>query len=104
MKHKAKFSGVNEANKCECVRKAIDSFEKQTTSFYKFVSKNILSAQASYVVAVAVVWKDKCFAYGEYLKEIFLNCAEELFYKFANKKDIIVHIEEMPLSTRTVQK
>ena len=57
---------------------------------------------ASFAGSLAIVRNGKPFTDGEYAKTFMLDVADELFDDLSNKDKIIKHIQDMPLSARTV--
>ncbi|XP_035205426.1 zinc finger BED domain-containing protein 5-like [Stegodyphus dumicola] len=102
-KHKDVSEMANE-DKSECIAKRVLNFGKQNKFLKSFVTSNNHATSASYVAALSIGTNGKPFTDGEFLKNPFLNCSEHLFNDFANKKQIIERIKEMPLSARTVQR
>ncbi|GFS54292.1 DDE_Tnp_IS1595 domain-containing protein [Trichonephila clavipes] len=73
---------------------------KQSTSMFKYVSKNCHTSAASYSAANAIARHGKPFQEGEFLKEAWLACAPSLF---DNKDKIIQRIKDVPLSRNTMK-
>ncbi|GFS82915.1 general transcription factor II-I repeat domain-containing protein 2A [Trichonephila clavipes] len=82
---------------------AIKERNKQSTSMFKYVSKNCHTRAASYSAANAIAQHGKPFQEGEFLKEAWLACAPSLFDDFDNKDKIIQRIKDVALSRNTMK-
>ncbi|KFM58827.1 Zinc finger MYM-type protein 6, partial [Stegodyphus mimosarum] len=102
-KHKDVSEMANE-DKFEYIAKRVLNFGKQNKFLKSFVTSNNHATSANFVAALSIGTNGKPFTDGEFLQNAFINCSEHLFNDFANKKQIIERIKEMPLSARTVQR
>ncbi|GFT15669.1 SCAN domain-containing protein 3 [Trichonephila clavipes] len=100
--HKS-FSEKSEPEQKELIASAIKDRNKQSTSMFKYVSKNCHTSAASYSAANAIARHRKPFQEGEFLKEAWLACAPSLFDDFDNKDKIIQRIKHIPLSRNTTK-
>ncbi|GFT31154.1 uncharacterized protein TNCV_3645511 [Trichonephila clavipes] len=87
------FCEKSEPEQKELIESAIKDRNKQSTSVFKYVSKNCHTSAASYSSANAIARNDKPFKEGEFLKEAWLACAPSLFDDFENKDKIIQRIK-----------
>ncbi|GFW83505.1 general transcription factor II-I repeat domain-containing protein 2A [Trichonephila clavipes] len=99
------FCEKSEPEQKELIASAIKDRNKQSTSMFKYVSKNChtSASAASYSAANAVARHGKSFQEGEFLKEAWLACAPLLFDDFDNKDKIIQRIKDVPLSRNTMK-
>ncbi|GFT09389.1 general transcription factor II-I repeat domain-containing protein 2A [Trichonephila clavipes] len=86
--HKS-FCEKSEPEQKKLIAIAIKDRNKQSTSMFKYVSKNCHTSAASYSAANAIAWHGKPFQEGEFLKEAWLACAPSFFDDFDNKDKII---------------
>ncbi|GFW94985.1 general transcription factor II-I repeat domain-containing protein 2A [Trichonephila clavipes] len=100
--HKS-FCEKSEPEQKEFIASAIKDRNKQSTSMFKYVSKNCHTSAASYSGANAIARHGKPFQEGEFLKEAWLVCAPSLFDEFDNKDKIIQRIKDVPLSRNTMK-
>ncbi|GFU07795.1 general transcription factor II-I repeat domain-containing protein 2A [Trichonephila clavipes] len=100
--HKS-FCEKSEPEQKELIASAIKDRNKQSTSMFKYVSKNCHTSAASYSAANAIARHGKPFQEGEFLKEAWLACAPSLFDDFDNKDKIIQRIKDVPLSRNTMK-
>ncbi|GFY30168.1 general transcription factor II-I repeat domain-containing protein 2A [Trichonephila clavipes] len=100
--HKS-FCEKSEPEQKELIASAIKDRNKQSTSMFKYVSKNCHSSAASYSPANAIARHGKLFQEGEFFKEAWLACAASLFDDFDNKDKIIQRIKDVPLSRNTMK-
>ncbi|GFU77150.1 general transcription factor II-I repeat domain-containing protein 2A [Trichonephila clavipes] len=100
--HKS-FCEKSEPEQKELIASAIKDRNKQSTSMFKYVSKNCHTSAASYSAANAIARHGKTFQEGEFLKEVWLACASSLFKDFDNKDKIIQRIKNVPLSRNTMK-
>ncbi|GFS73940.1 uncharacterized protein TNCV_108351 [Trichonephila clavipes] len=100
--HKS-FCEKSEPEQKELIASAIKDRNKQSTSMFKYVSKNCHTSAASYSAANAITRHGKPFQEGEFLKEAWLACAPSLFDDFDNKDKIIQRIKDVPLSRNTMK-
>ncbi|GFU96140.1 general transcription factor II-I repeat domain-containing protein 2A [Trichonephila clavipes] len=100
--HKS-FCEKSEPEQKELVASAIKDRNKQSTSMFKYVSKNCHRSAASYSAANAIARHGKPFQEGEFLKEAWLACAPSLVDDFENKDKIIQRIKDVPLSRNTMK-
>ncbi|GFX09577.1 general transcription factor II-I repeat domain-containing protein 2A [Trichonephila clavipes] len=97
------FCEKSEPEQKELIASAIKDRNKQSTSMFKYVSKNCHTSAASYSAANAIARHGKPFQEGEFLKEAWLTCASSLFDDFDNKDKIIQRIKDVPLSRNTMK-
>ncbi|GFU56583.1 general transcription factor II-I repeat domain-containing protein 2A [Trichonephila clavipes] len=108
-----KYGMINKDDKAVCVlcsgtvqkeliASAIKDRNKQSTSIFKYVSKNCHTSAASYSAANAIARHGKPLR-GRVLKEAWLACAPSLFDDFDNKDKIIQRIKDVPLSRNTMK-
>ncbi|GFX80134.1 general transcription factor II-I repeat domain-containing protein 2A [Trichonephila clavipes] len=97
------FCEKSEPEQKELIASAIKDRNKQSTSMFKYVSKNCHTSAASYSAANAIARQGKPFQEGEFLKEAWLACAPSLFDDFDNKDKIIQRIKDVPLSRNTMK-
>ncbi|GFX95071.1 general transcription factor II-I repeat domain-containing protein 2A [Trichonephila clavipes] len=97
------FCEKSEPEQKELIASAIKNRNKQSTSMFKYVSKNCHTSAASYSAANAIARHDKPFQEGEFLKEAWLACAPSLFDDFDTKDKIIQRIKDVPLSRNTMK-
>ncbi|GFT89605.1 general transcription factor II-I repeat domain-containing protein 2A [Trichonephila clavipes] len=100
--HKS-FCEKSEPEQKELIASAIKDRNKQSTSMFKYVSKNCHTSAASYSDANAIARHCTPFQEGEFLKEAWLACAPSLFDDFDNKDKIIQRIKEVSLSRNTMK-
>ncbi|GFS81309.1 general transcription factor II-I repeat domain-containing protein 2A [Trichonephila clavipes] len=100
--HKS-FCGKSEPEQKELIASTIKDRNKQSTSMFKYVSKNCHTSAASYSAANAIVRHGKPFQEREFLKEAWLACAPSLSDDFDNKAKIIQRIKDVPLSSNTMK-
>ncbi|GFX47250.1 protein ZBED8 [Trichonephila clavipes] len=100
--HKS-FCEKSEPEQKELIASAIKDRNKQSTSVFKYVSKNCHTSAASYSAANAIARHGKPFQKGEFLKEAWLACTPSLFDDFDNKDKIIQRIKDVPLSRNTMK-
>ncbi|GFX92593.1 SCAN domain-containing protein 3 [Trichonephila clavipes] len=94
--HKS-FCEKSEPEQKELIASAIKDSNKQSTSMFKYVSKNCLTSAASYSAENVIARHGKPFQEGEFLKEAWLA------YDFDNKDKIIQRIKYVPLSRNTMK-
>ncbi|GFW01168.1 integrase catalytic domain-containing protein [Trichonephila clavipes] len=97
------FCEKSEPEQKELIASAIKDRNKQSTSIFKYVSKNCHTSAASYSAANAIARHGKPFQEGEFLKEVWLACAPSLFDDFDNKDKIIQRIKDVSLSRNTMK-
>ncbi|GFT04063.1 SCAN domain-containing protein 3 [Trichonephila clavipes] len=95
--------GKSEPEQKKLIASAIKDRNKQSTSMFKYASKNCHTSAASYSVANAIARHGKPFQEGEFLKEAWLAYAPSLFGDFDNKDKIIQRIKDVPLSRNTMK-
>ncbi|GFU14968.1 general transcription factor II-I repeat domain-containing protein 2A [Trichonephila clavipes] len=95
--HKS-FCEKSEPEQKELIASAIKDRNKQSTSMFKYVSKNCRTSAASYSAANAIARHGKPFQ-----EEAWLECAPSLFDDFDNKDKIIQRIKDVPLSRNTMK-
>ncbi|GFV61405.1 general transcription factor II-I repeat domain-containing protein 2A [Trichonephila clavipes] len=100
--HKS-FCEKSEPEQNELIASAIKDRNKQSTSMFKYVSKNCHTGAASYSAANAIARHSKPFQEGEFLKVAWLACEPSLFDDFDNKDKIIQRIKDVPLSRNTMK-
>ena len=103
-KHNSSLSKMSSEEKVEFIKKCVKGYSMQRGGLQKFVKQHQLSTRASFVACLGIMKHGKPFTDGEFLKEMFIDCSEEMFCDFQNKKEILNRIKEMPLSARTVQR
>lgn len=101
-KHEKRFK--DEADRAECIKRAVSRYEKQSVVFKGLSHAKILATQASFKISESIAKHGKPFTDGEYLKEAFLSSAEILFDGLPNKETILSRIKDMPASARTVER
>ena len=62
------------------------------------------TTESSYKAAECIAQHGKLFFDGVFIKEVFLSCADVLFDDLPNKSTIILKIQDMPVSTRTIER
>ncbi|GFX57379.1 general transcription factor II-I repeat domain-containing protein 2A [Trichonephila clavipes] len=97
------FCKKSEPEQKELIASAKKDRNKQSTSMFKYVSKNCHTSAASYSATNAIALHGKPFQEGEFLKEAWLACASSLFDDFDNKDKIIQRIKDVPLSSNTMK-
>ncbi|GFT68081.1 general transcription factor II-I repeat domain-containing protein 2A [Trichonephila clavipes] len=100
--HKS-FCEKSEPEQKELIASEIKDRNKQSTSIFKYVSKNCHTSAASYSAANAITRHGKPFQKGEFLKEAWLACVPSLFDDFDNKDKIIQRIKDVHLSRNTIK-
>ncbi|GFT88734.1 uncharacterized protein TNCV_905881 [Trichonephila clavipes] len=100
--HKS-FCEKSEPEQKELIASAIKDRNKQSTSMFKYVSKNCYTSAASYSAANAIARHGKPFQEGEFLKEAWLACVPSLFDDFDKKNKIIQRFKDVPLSRNTMK-
>ncbi|GFT98119.1 uncharacterized protein TNCV_789381 [Trichonephila clavipes] len=100
--HKS-FCEKSEPEQKGLIASAIKDRNKQSTSMFKYVSKNCHTSAVSYSAANAIARHGKPFQEGEFLKEAWLACSPSLFEDFDNKDKIIQRIKDVPLSRNSMK-
>ncbi|GFX45024.1 general transcription factor II-I repeat domain-containing protein 2A [Trichonephila clavipes] len=100
--HKS-FCEKSEPEQKELIASAIKDRNKQSTSMFKYISKNCHTRVASYSAANAIARHGKPFQDGVFLKEAWLACAPSLSDDFDNKAKIIQRIKDVPLPRNTMK-
>ena len=62
------------------------------------------TTESSYKSAECIAQHGKPFTDGVFIKEAFLSCADVLFNDLPNKSTIILRIQDMPVSVRTIER
>lgn len=95
-KHEKNYKDA--ADRAESLKRAVASYEKQSSSLKIFANTKDIVTEASYNLANCIAKHGKPFTDGEYTKEAFLSCAETLFEDLPNKDTI------KKRSARTIQR
>ena len=101
-KHEKSFK--NDAEKIKSLKKAISSYEKQSSIFKKVIRSTNQTIEGNYKVAEEIANYGKSFTDQVLVKEAFLSCAEVLFDDLPNKCTIISRIKDVHISPRTVER
>ncbi|GFX52598.1 retrovirus-related Pol polyprotein from transposon 17.6 [Trichonephila clavipes] len=98
--HKS-FCEKSEPEQKELIASAIKDINKQSTSMFKYVSKNCHTSAASYSPANAIARHGKLFQEGEFLKEAWLHVRPHFLMILIIK--IIQCIKDVTLSRNTMK-
>ena len=94
----------DDAEKIECLKKAVSRYDKQNNTFKKVIRSTNQTIEDSYRVAEGTVRHGKPFTDEVFVKVAFLSCGEVLFDDLTNKCIIISRIKDMLVSPRTVER
>ena len=102
MKHEQSFK--DDAEKIESLKKAVSRYEKQSSILMKVISGTNRTTESSYKAADCIAQHGKPFTDGVFIKEAFLSCADIMFDDLPNKSTIVLRIQDIPISARTIER
>jgi hypothetical protein len=81
----------------------LENYEKEDGTLLKFMKSSTDQTMVSYMIAFFIALRGKPLSDGEYIKEIFLNCAPKLFNGLPNYEQILKRISDLQISRNTIK-